>query len=156
MCWIRLSAYKTGITPKGGGTIWYERKEMNMKLSRAELKILHILWAAEAPLTAEEIAKQTKYRLLNKEITSYLLGGLIAKKYVAQTGLYQDFSRGVSSETPLFTSTISFVDYYTELFQDISSRNLFRLCEWILDSNKLSPQMLDELSVMICNKISEV
>lgn len=112
-----------------------------MKLSRLELEVLHILWTSDAPLTMQEIADRLRHHYFKKAITTLVIDNLIDKHIVAQSGVYQDFSRKTNTTTPSFTSAIRFVDYYSMIFEKISSQNLFDLCKWLADSNVLTAEM---------------
>jgi hypothetical protein len=116
-----------------------------MKLSRLELEVLHILWTSDAPLTMQEIADRLRHHYFKKAIATLVLDNLIDKHAVTQSGVYQDFSRKTNT-IPSFTSAIRFVDYYSALFEKISSRNLFDLCKWLADSNMLTVEMKQVIS----------
>ncbi len=116
-----------------------------MKLSRWELEVLHILWSSDEPLTTQEIASRLRHHYLKKAIATLVIDNLIDKRVVTQSGVYQDFSRKMNPITPSFASVISFVDYYSNLFGNISSRNLFDLCKWVFSSNTLNAEMLRDL-----------
>lgn len=115
-----------------------------MKLSRLELEVLHILWTSDAPLTMQEIADRLRHHYFKKAIATLVIGNLIDKHAVTQSGVYQDFSRKTNTTTPSFTSAIRFVDYYSDLFSNISSQNLFDLCKWAVESNLLTAEMKQE------------
>lgn len=127
---------------------------MEMKLSKAELAVLHILWSAEGPLSMDEIAKQSSYHFFRETIVRSLVEGLIDKKIVFQAGIYQGFSKEKEIAFPSYAPKISFAEFYMEQFRDISPHNLFRLTEKLLRSQKLSPQMLYDLSNIISERIN--
>lgn len=123
-----------------------------MKLSRWELEVLHILWSSDEPLTTQEIASQLRHHYFKKAITTIVIDNLIDKHIVAQSGVYQDFSRKTNPITPSFTSAIRFVDYYSDLFENISSQNLFDLCKWAVNSNSLTAEMKQVLCDLLLKR----
>lgn len=116
-----------------------------MKLSRLELEVLHILWTSDAPLTMQEIADRLRHHYSKKAIATLVIDNLIDKHAVTQSGVYQDYSRKTNTITPSFASAIKFADYYSDLFSNISSQNLFDLCKWVVNSNLLTVEMKETI-----------
>lgn len=123
-----------------------------MKLSRLELEVLHILWTSDAPLTMQEIADRLRHHYFKKAIATLVIDNLIDKHAVTQSGVYQDFSRKTDTIIPSFTSAIRFVDYYSELIENISSQNLFDLCKWVVNSNSLTAEMKQVLCDLLLKR----
>ena len=144
-----------GQTAKGKTSFW-KLKWMPMKLTAAELDVLHTLWASDRPLSAAELINQSKYKLLKHAIVTLVIDSLLEKKLLVQAGVYQVFSQKQGRQTYSYTAAISFSDYYLERFSTISPRNMFRLTEALLRSKKLNPQMLQELSQLLANRIQEI
>lgn len=76
------------------------------------------------------------------------------KNAISQAGLYQNFSQKNSIVFPSYIPTISFSEFYSERFREISPHNLFRLTEKLICSKKLSPHMLRELSIILSERIN--
>lgn len=91
----------------------------------------------------QEIADRLRHRYFKKTIATLVIDNLIDKHVVIQSGVYQDFSRKTNT-TPSFTSAIRFVDYYSEHFEGISSKNLFDLCKWLVNSSRLSTELAQD------------
>ena len=116
-----------------------------MEFSKLELKILQILWSSDLPLSNKEISEKLDLKYLSSFITSYCLDGLLAKKAVRQSGVFQNYSLRNSAKTATYTPIISFVDYWSPFLRTISPHNLFLLNKWIFSSGKLTDQQIDEL-----------
>lgn len=129
---------------------------MRMKITAAELDVLHILWASDRPLTTSEMVGMSQFKLFRGAIINSAIDSMVKKKLLVQSGLYQVFSSENELPTYSYTAAISFSDYYMKKFSSISPHNMFRLSEALIRSKKLNPQMLQELSSLLASRIVEL
>ena len=127
-----------------------------MKITAAELDVLHTLWASDRPLTAADIISQSKIKIFKGAIVNLIIDSLLDKKLLVQSGVFHVFSGTHGLSTYSYAAAISFTDYYMERFKSVSPHNMFRLTESLVSSKKLSPQMLQELSKLLANRIQEI
>ena len=124
-----------------------------MKLSKPQLEVLHILWAADMPLSVQGIAERSKYRIASSLIVSIVIENLLAKEAVYQSGVYHSYSDKRETVLIQYSANISFDEYYAERFKNIAPQNVFKLMEKMLQSNKLTPKQLRELSALLNEKL---
>lgn len=126
---------------------------MEIKLSKSQMKILHILWTSETSMSIKEIAKCAKYRFAGNIIASYVVEELLSKEAVFPSGVFSSFSGKHESKESYFSPRIQFAEYYAKLFEDVAPQNIFRLLDKLLRSEKLTSQMLQELNEIILKRV---
>lgn len=125
----------------------------NMRLTKLQLEILHILWAADMPLSVQGIAEKSKYRIAGGLIISIAVENLLAKEAIYRAGVFHSYSDKRETVIIQYSANISFDEYYAEKFQNITPQNLFSLIEKMLQSGKLTPKQLRELSALLNEKL---
>ncbi len=123
-----------------------------MKLTKVQHEVLHILWASDTPLSVQGIAEKSKYRLVGRLIISIAIENLLAKNAVYQAGFSHCCLNKKENILVLYAATVRFDEYYVEQFQNITPINIFNLIGKMLQSNKLSPKQLRELSALLDGK----
>lgn len=124
-----------------------------MKLTRVQLEILHILWSSDTPLSVQGIAEKSKYRIAGRLIISIAVENLLAKEAIYRAGVFHSYSDKRETVIIQYSANISFDEYYAEKFQNITPQNLFSLIEKMLQSGKLTPKQLRELSALLNEKL---
>ena len=124
-----------------------------MRLTKLQLEILHILWAADMPLSVQGIAEKSKYRIAGGLIISIAVENLLAKEAIYRAGVFHSYSDKRETVIIQYSANISFDEYYAEKFQNITPQNLFSLIEKMLQSGKLTPKQLRELSALLNEKL---
>lgn len=125
----------------------------DMRLTKSQLEVLHILWASDIPLSVQGIAEKSKYRIAGRLIVSIAIKNLLAKDAVYRAGSFHSYSNKKETVLIQYAAKIRFDEYYAEKFQNITPRNLFRLIEKMLQSDRLSPKQLRELSALLDEKL---
>ena len=125
----------------------------DMRLTKSQLEVLHILWASDIPLSVQGIAEKSKYRIAGRLIVSIAIENLLAKDAVYRAGSFHSYSNKKETVLIQYAAKIRFDEYYAEKFQNITPRNLFRLIEKMLQSDRLSPKQLRELSALLDEKL---
>lgn len=124
----------------------------NMRLTKLQLEILHILWAADMPLSVWGIAEKSKYRIAGRLIVSIAVENLLAKEAIYWAGIVCSYADKGESVLIQYSANISFDEYYAEKFQNITPQNSFSLLEKMLQSGKLTPKQLRDLSALLNEK----
>lgn len=124
----------------------------NMRLTKSQLEVLHILWSSDTPLSVQGIVEKSKYRITGSLIVSVAIENLLAKDVVYRAGSFHSYSNKKETVLILYAAKIRFDEYYAEKFKNITPRNLFRLIEKMLQSDKLSPRQRRELSALLDEK----
>ena len=122
-----------------------------MKLTVSQLEVLHIFWSVDAPLSVEELAEKSRFRLFRGIRTKHIVEQLINKGLVSQVGLHQNFSSPNGTFSAAFAPTVHFAEFYCERFREVSPNNLLQLMEGLLCSGKFSQQMLYEFHSIHAN-----
>lgn len=125
-----------------------------MLLTPSQLELLHILWAADAPLSLREIAERSRYRIASKFIVSIIIENLLVKEAVYRAGVFHSYSGKRETVFVQYSANIRFDEYYAERFQHITPQNFVYLMERIIQSDKCSPKQLRELSSLLNEKIN--
>ena len=125
----------------------------DMRLTKSQLEVLHILWASDIPLSVQGIAEKSKYRIAGRLIVSIAIENLLAKDAVYRAGSFHSYSNKKETVLIQYAAKIRFDEYYAEKFQNITPWNLFRLIEKMLQSDRLSPKQLRELSALLDEKL---
>lgn len=112
----------------------------NMRLTKSQLEVLHILWSSDTPLSVQGIVEKSKYRITGSLIVSVAIENLLVKEAVYQAGAFHDYSGKREIVLIQYAAKIRFDEYYAEKFQYITSWNLFHLIEKMLQSDMLSPR----------------
>lgn len=124
-----------------------------MALTRPQLEVLHVLWSSDIPLSIQGIAEKTKYRIASRFIVAIVIENLLAKDAVYRAGSFHSYSNKKETVLIQYAAKIRFDEYYAEKFQNITPWNLFRLIEKMLQSDRLSPKQLRELSALLDEKL---
>lgn len=124
-----------------------------MKFTKTQLEVLHTLWASDTPLSVQEIAEKARYRIFGRLIVSIAIENLLAKDAVYRAGSFHSYSNKKETVLIQYAAKMRFDEYYAEKFQNITPRNSFRLIEKMLQSDRLSPKQLRELSALLDEKL---
>ncbi len=128
----------------------------HLRLTKPQLEILHILWASDTPLSLQEITEQSKYRIAGRVIVSIIIENLLAKEAVYRAGAFHSYSNKKETVLIQYAAKIRFDEYYAERFKNIAPRNMFNLMEKILQSERLTPKQLRDLSALLNEKLKSL
>ncbi len=127
-----------------------------MTLTNLQLEILHILWTSDTPLSLQEITERSKYRIAGRVIVPVIIENLLAKDAVYRAGAFHSYSNKKETVLIQYAPKIRFDEYYAEKFKNIAPRNMFNLMEKMLQSERLTPKQLLELSALLNEKLSSL
>lgn len=92
------------------------------------------------------------YRSAGRIIASIAIENLLAKQAIYRAGSFQSYSNKKETVLILYAATVRFDEYYIDLFQNITSINIFYLTEKMLQSNKFTSEQLREFSKLLGGK----
>lgn len=124
----------------------------NMRFTKLQFEVLHILWSADTPLSMQEIADRSKYRFAGKLILSITIEELLTKSAVYRAGFIENYLNKKETVILQYAAKIRFEEYYAEEFKKVAPGNLFHLIKRILQLDKLSPKQIRELYALLADK----
>lgn len=124
----------------------------DMRFTKLQLKVLHILWSSDTPLSVQGITEKSKYQIAGRLIISIAIENLLAKDVVYRAGSFHSYSNKKETVLILYAAKIRFDEYYAEKFKNITPWNLIHLIEKMLQPDKFSPKQLRELSSLLDEK----
>lgn len=111
------------------------------------------MWSTDTPLSMKQIADRSKYRFARKLIVAIAIDRLLTKRAVYMAGFVENYLNKREAITIQYATKIRFEEYYAEEFKKVAPGNLACLVEKILRSDKLSPTQIQELSVLLADKL---
>lgn len=115
-----------------------------MRLSKAQFEIIKILWSSSTPLSIKQIADQTKRRFAKVFLTEMVVEDMLSSGSLFQSGSFTN-NAGHRTTIALFSPTIRFDDYYTELFRTIPASKVAALVKKLIQSVPLELGLLEEI-----------
>ena len=109
-----------------------------MELTRSELEIMNVLWAAGRPLTRGEILELSVDKTWKDNSVHILLNRLLAKGAIAEGG----FARSGKSYGRLYEQQISGEEYYAEDVFSVEPERLEMLFDAMLSGENVSRELL--------------
>ena len=125
----------------------------NMKFTKLQFEVLHILWSADTPLSMQEIADRSKYRFAKKLIVSIAIDKLLTKRAVYMAGFIENYLNKRETIILQYAAKIRFEEYYAEEFKKVAPGNLFYLIKKMLQLDKLSQKQIRELYDFLVDKL---
>ena len=112
-----------------------------MELTKSELEIMNVIWAAGKPLTRGEILEQSVDKNWKDNSIHILLNRLLAKGALAESG----FARSGKSYGRLYEATLTGEDYYAENVFYGGADRIDMLFNAMLRNPALDKELLDQL-----------
>ena len=120
-----------------------------MRLTKSELEIMEVLWAADEPLCRADIIARSQDKTWKDSSVHILL----KKEAIQEAG----FVRRGKGYGRVFTPAISEEAYFAgNLFNRKDSAQLSRLFAGLVNSDGVTPALLDELEGMIQTRRNEL
>ena len=123
-----------------------------MELTKSELEIMNVIWSAGRPLTRGEILDLSVDKNWKDNSIHILLNRLLAKGAVAEGG----FARSGKSYGRLYEAAITGEAYYAENLFFGGGERLEMLFDAMLESEGLTPELLDRFEKKIEAKKAEL
>lgn len=123
-----------------------------MELTKSELEIMNVIWAAERPLTRGEILDLSVDKNWKDNSIHILLNRLLAKGAIAESG----FARSGKSYGRLYEAKLSGAAYYAENVFSGGEGRLKMLFEALLASPDLNAELAESFSKKLTGKAQEL
>lgn len=124
-----------------------------MRLTKSELEIMEVLWAADEPLCRADIIARSQDKTWKDSSVHILLNSMLKKEAIQEAG----FVRRGKGYGRVFTPAISEEAYFAgNLFNRKDSAQLSRLFAALVNSDGVTPALLDELEGMIQTRRNEL
>jgi len=123
-----------------------------MELTKSELEIMNVIWAAERPLTRGEILELSVDKNWKDNSIHILLNRLLAKGALVESG----FARSGKSYGRLYEAKLTGEEYYAENVFSGGPERLTMLFAAMLKSPAIDDKLLDEFSARIDAKRAEM
>ena len=123
-----------------------------MELTKSEVEIMNVIWAAGRPLTRGEILELSVDKNWKDNSIHILLNRLLAKGAIAESG----FARSGKSYGRLYEAMISGEEYYAENVFYGGPERLTMLFDALLRSPEVNAQLLDRFNGKIEEKRAEL
>ena len=109
-----------------------------MRLTKSELEIMEVLWAADEPLCRADIIARSQDKTWKDSSVHILLNSMLKKEAIQEAGFVR---RGKG---------------YGRVFNRKDSAQLSRLFAGLVNSDGVTPALLDELEGMIQTRRNEL
>ena len=117
-----------------------------MELTKSELEVMNVLWQASRPLSRSEILTLSTSRTWKDSSIHILLNGLLNKNAIKEAG----YVRSGKTFGRLYAANISCEEYYAKnVFADSSKEVLPMLFSALIQSDGISPELINELEDML-------
>lgn len=124
----------------------------NMELTKSELEVMNVLWAAGRPLSRNDILNLSVDKSWKDSSIHILLNGLLKKGAIVEAG----FVKCVKTYGRLYAANISCADYYANtVFTHRNKEILPLLFSAFIDSNDMTPDMVDKLEEILKKRKAE-
>lgn len=123
-----------------------------MDLTKNELEIMSVIWAAGRPLSASEILRLSENKTWKDTSLHIILNSLLNKRAIYEAG----FVKSGKTYGRLFGAVISFEEYYSEtVFPAAGEENIPHLFSALLKSFKITHEQITELELLLEQKKKE-
>ena len=109
-----------------------------MRLTKSELEIMEVLWAADEPLCRADIIARSQDKTWKDSSVHILLNSMLKKEAIQEAGFVEEASCAGT------------------LFNRTDSAQLSRLFAGLVNSDGVTPALLDELEGMIQTRRNEL
>ena len=117
-----------------------------MELTKSELEVMNVLWQANRPLSRSEILTLSTSKTWKDSSIHILLNGLLNKNAIKEAG----YVRSGKTFGRLYAANISCQEYYAKnVFAGSSKEVLPMLFSALIQSDGISPELIDELEDML-------
>ena len=124
-----------------------------MRLTKSEMEILNVLWRAGRPLTRGDILELSTDKTWQDNSIHILLNGMLKKNAIKPVG----FARSGKVWAREYVPNVTVAEYYSEnLFAQTSSKEYPLLFSAMINSEEVTPELLDELDKLLQKRRQEL
>ena len=120
-----------------------------MELTRSEMQIMDVLWAADVPLSRADLLERSEEKSWKDSSVHILLNGLLQKKAIREVG----FVKRSKTYGRTFAPTLTREEYFaTTIFCHRHKPDILGLFEALLRRDDITQEMLDKIAEMVEQK----
>ena len=120
-----------------------------MELTKSELEIMDVLWAANAPLSRSDLLERADEKTWKDSSVHILLNGLLQKGAIQEAGLV----KRSKTNGRVFSPTMTREEYFaTTIFSHRHKPEIVGLFAALPRREDITPEMLSEISALIAQK----
>lgn len=124
-----------------------------MRLTKSELEIMNVLWKAGRPLSRSDILDLSVDKTWKDNSIHIILNGMLKKEAIKEDG----FARCGKVWGRLYAPNITVDEYYAEnVFSKSDTKSLPLLFSALINSEEVTPQLLDELEETLQKRKQEL
>ena len=120
-----------------------------MELTKSEMEIMDVLWAAETPLSRSDLLERSEEKTWKDSSVHILLNGLLAKGAIREAGVVK------RSKTygRTFSPTLTREEYFaTTIFSHRHKPQIIGLFEALLSRDDITPEQLAQIEALVAQK----
>lgn len=124
-----------------------------MRLTKSEMEIMNVLWRAGRPLTRGDILELSTDKTWQDNSIHILLNGMLKKNAIKPVG----FARSGKVWAREYVPNVTVAEYYSEnLFAQTSGKEYPLLFSAMINSDEVTPELLDELDKLLQKRRQEL
>lgn len=117
-----------------------------MVLTRSELEIMDVLWAAEAPLSRSDLLERSAEKNWKDSSVHILLNGLLQKQAIREAG----FVKRSKTYGRTFLPTMTREEYFANMIFSFRHKpDMVGLVEALLKREEMTPEVLDAIRKLV-------
>ena len=120
-----------------------------MELTKSEMEIMDVLWAAEGPLSRADLLARSEEKTWKDSSVHILLNGLLQKEAIREAGVVK------RSKTygRVFVPTLTREEYFADtIFGHRHKPQIQGLFQALLNRPEITPEDLEAISAMVAEK----
>lgn len=119
-----------------------------MELTRSEMEIMDVMWAANAPLSRADLLEQSEGKSWKDSSVHILLNGLLQKGAISEAG----FVKRSKTYGRTFLPTLSREEYFaTTIFSHRHKPDVIGLFEALLKRKDITAEQLSKIKELVAN-----
>ena len=120
-----------------------------MELTKSEMQIMDVLWAADIPLSRADLLERSAEKSWKDSSVHILLNGLLAKGAIREVG----FVKRSKTYGRTFAPTLTREEYFaTTIFSHTHKPEIVGLMEALLSRDDITPEQLEQIEVLVLNR----
>ncbi len=123
-----------------------------MELTKSEMQIMDVLWAADSPLSRADLLERSEEKSWKDSSVHILLNGLLAKKAIREAG----FVKRSKTFGRTFLPTMTREEYYAQaIFSHRHQPQVVGLFEALLSRKEITPEQLAQISGLVQQRLEK-
>ena len=122
-----------------------------MELTKSEMQIMDVLWAAPVPLSRSDLLEHSEEKTWKDSSVHILLNGLLAKGAIKEAGFVKRSKTYGRTFEPALTREQYFA---TTIYSHANKPGFVGLMEALLQREDITPEELVKVQALIANKLN--